>query len=474
MLHDFAQHVRQSQLSIVGRWMAAVRADENIPRARQLDELDLRDHLDGVAAKLSLHLVRAVTVGDESVAEAPQEAIVHGATRSRQQYRVDEVVREIGVLRGAFMEFFSEYLKQTRQIATDEFLRISHLVHRFFDEICSESVTGYVQEREEQSAQSAEELRTLNTTLEKTNRQYEEADSYRRRTLRTVAHELATPVNALGLGVTYLAESETVEERKEAKTLVARTLDHLRTMLDQLFDFSKAEGQLERVHITDFELRPVFDYLVAGFEPLAAAKRLELCRQFDPALGTLRSDETKVQRIAANLLSNAIKYCEVGAVTLNMAALNADTWLLEVIDTGCGIPPEGSRPYLFRVRAPPASRQSARPRPRALHREDPRRAPRRPPFPGKHGWQRQSLPRGTPTIGRAPPRVAGSGKERWVRHRAVFSQSVQRGPPEIRLPQRVRLKPGVAAAATLGLRTADKPRGLRRSDRGFSAYGFSS
>ena len=100
------------------------------------------------------------------------------------------------------------------------------------------------------------------------------------------------------------------------------------------------------MQVKDFELRPLFDYLVAGFEPLAAAKRLEFCRQLDPALGTLRSDEHMVQRIAANLLSNAIKYCEAGAVTLNMAALNAETWLLEVADTGCGIPAEESRPHL--------------------------------------------------------------------------------------------------------------------------------
>jgi signal transduction histidine kinase len=238
------------------------------------------------------------------------------------------------------MEVFGAYLKESRQIAMEDFLETSRVVHHFFDEICGDSVGAYVRQRESEAEQSASVLRGLNEVLERTNVQYEQADSYRRKTLRTVAHEMATPVNALGLGVTYLAESEDPAEKDEAKGMVMRTLEHLRTMLDQLVDFARSEGGMERLQVTDFELRPMFHYLVGGFEPLAGAKNLQFDAELDPELVTVRSDENKVQRVAVNLLSNAIKYCEGGRIALALRGVDAERWAIEVTDTGCGIPEE--------------------------------------------------------------------------------------------------------------------------------------
>jgi signal transduction histidine kinase len=340
MLLDFAQYIRGQHGAIIERWLEAVRADAEIPSAQRLTETELRDHLDGVLSKLADQLARTEVMHRPEEMAAPAEAKLHGVVRSRQDYQVGELAREVLVLRASFMEIFSTWLKERRQIATEDFLETSKLVHRFFDEICSESVAAYVRQRDREAEHSATGLRELNEALERTNRQYEQADSYRRKTLRTVAHEMATPVNALGLGVTYLAESEDPAEKEEAKGLVLRTLEHLRTMLDQLVDFARSEGGIERLQVTEFEVRPIFHYLVAGFEPLAAAKNLRFEAELDPELKTVRSDENKVQRVAVNLLSNAIKYCENGAVSLTLRGMDAERWAIEVVDTGCGIPRE--------------------------------------------------------------------------------------------------------------------------------------
>lgn len=340
MLLDFAQYVRSQHQAIIGQWLATVRGDEAIPTAKQLSDAELRDHLDGVLSKLAEALGNSTNLREPEQVEAPAEAKMHGVVRLHQDYRVDELAREVSVLRSSFIEVFSAYLKERRQIATDDFLETSRVVHRFFDEICTDSVAAYVRLHEAEVDKSTSTLRHLNEALERTNAQYEQADSYRRKTLRTVAHEMATPVNALGLGVTYLSESEDVAEKEEAKGMVLRTLEHLRTMLDQLVDFARSEGGMERLQISEFELRPMFHYLVAGFEPLAGAKGLRFEAELDPELKTVRSDENKVQRIAVNLLSNAIKYCENGRVSLKLHGLDAERWAIEVVDTGCGIPKE--------------------------------------------------------------------------------------------------------------------------------------
>lgn len=337
MLHELAQHLRANHDTVIEHWMAAVRKDEKIASADRLDRRELRDHLDAMLEKLSRQLA-SPAAETEPAAQPEPEAVEHGAIRWEQHYRVDELVREISVLRSCFLELFSDYLRERRQIETDEFLRVTRIVHNFFDEICTESVAAYVREREQQAERTAEALRLMNRTLEESNQQYEHAEGLRRRTLRAVAHDMATPVNALGLGVTYLSESEDPAEREEARRLVSRTLAHLRGMLDQLLEFGRTDGGYERPVLSELQVAPLADYLVTTFSPIAAAKGLDFSAEIDPALTVVETDENKVQRIAVNLLTNAIKYCDHGTVKLAICAVSESEWSLEVTDTGCGIP----------------------------------------------------------------------------------------------------------------------------------------
>ncbi len=341
MIVAFAQQLRAAHEPIVQRWMAAVRADPKLTTANRLAEKELRDHLGSLVLRLAETLAaNAEEPLDEEPEVAPgtpRDARKHGQTRWAQHYRVDELVREISVLRYEMLEIFREFIKGRGKLETEEFLQTTQVVHRFFDEICMDSVAVYVNEREEQAALTHQGLRRLNEAME---REYESADVSRRRTLSTVAHEMATPVNALGLGVTYLAESDDPQERREAKQLIGRTLEHLRVMLDQLLDFARNDGGGEKVRVAKFEVRPMFEYLTAGFEPLAGAREIEFRAELDRSLVTVCSDENKVQRIAVNLLSNAVKYTEVGHISLAMRAVSETHWAIEVGDTGCGIPEE--------------------------------------------------------------------------------------------------------------------------------------
>jgi signal transduction histidine kinase len=341
MLHDFAHQLRTSSEPVVQRWMAAVRADPKLVTANRLDEVQLRDHLGCLVLRLAETLAAnaklPAAVEPHATPASSRDARKHGESRWAQDYRVDELVREISVLRYEMLEIFGEFIHSRGQVETEEFLQTTQIVHRFFDEICMTSVSVYVTQREEQAEITHRGLRLLNEAMEK---QYESADVSRRRTLSTVAHEMATPVNALGLGVTYLAESEDPQERHEAKELIGRTLQHLRVMLDQLLDFARTDGGGEKMRVSKFEVRPVFEYLVSAFEPMAGAQDVEFRAELDESLQTVCSDENKVQRIAVNLLSNAVKYTESGCITLRLRGVDDERWAIQVSDTGCGIPEE--------------------------------------------------------------------------------------------------------------------------------------
>ena len=84
---------------------------------------------------------------------------MHGAPARGRNTGWTKLVREIGVLRGAFWSSLAIFSSSRRQIATEEFLAVTQPVHRFFDEICSDSVCAYVRARDEQAESRPEPAR---------------------------------------------------------------------------------------------------------------------------------------------------------------------------------------------------------------------------------------------------------------------------------------------------------------------------
>ena len=63
--------------------------------------------------------------------------------------------------------------------------------------------------------------------------------------------------------------------------------------------------------------------------------------QVDPTLSEVRLDPAKFKQVLYNYLSNAIKITlEDGRVTVRIRPQDEETFVLEVEDTGIGIPPE--------------------------------------------------------------------------------------------------------------------------------------
>jgi signal transduction histidine kinase len=76
-------------------------------------------------------------------------------------------------------------------------------------------------------------------------------------------------------------------------------------------------------------------------EMLAATKGLKLKADIGadmPAL--LIGDLARLQQILVNLVSNAIKFTESGKVQVNLCRPDAARWIMQVSDTGIGIPLE--------------------------------------------------------------------------------------------------------------------------------------
>jgi signal transduction histidine kinase len=177
-------------------------------------------------------------------------------------------------------------------------------------------------------------------------RQAHHAMAAREELLAIVAHDLRSPLNAIGLRASMLLKGS-VEDgaRRQAEAIggiVTRTSQLLGSLLDAaMIDSGKLP--LEKVRC---EVEPLLDGVVRVHDNLAAAKRVKL----EPHVGqpdlAVCGDPRRIAQVLDNLVGNAIRFSPAdGRVQM---AVEAEGPLVHfrVKDSGPGISPE-QLPHVF-------------------------------------------------------------------------------------------------------------------------------
>jgi signal transduction histidine kinase len=105
----------------------------------------------------------------------------------------------------------------------------------------------------------------------------------------------------------------------------------------------KMGGDMEMSY---FPLKNVFFNTVAAVEDRAAAKSINLNYQIDSSIDEVYGESTLIEEAITNLLLNAIKYTPEKGTVLLSAKEQKDSILIQVSDTGIGIP-EAEKNRLF-------------------------------------------------------------------------------------------------------------------------------
>ena len=285
-------------------------------------------------------------------------------------------------------------------------------VARLADDCCARrrpvGALEEVQQQNQELLRALDELRARQEELERVNRELEDtnrgvvalyaelderadhlrrADEIKTRFLSNMTHEFRTPVNSI-LALTRPARrAAPADAEREERALLhpqvgAAAVGSRRRPARP----REGRGRQDRVKPADFE--------VAGALRRAARHAAAAARQSVASSWSSRSRRTsrrstptraKVSQILRNFISNALKYTEAGEVRVSARDVRSrDATVFAVTDTGIGIPADGSRADLRRVRADrepaAAARQGHRPRAaavaaagRAARRQHPRR-----------------------------------------------------------------------------------------------------
>ena len=148
----------------------------------------------------------------------------------------------------------------------------------------------------------------------------------------TIAHELRTPLNRL------MQKLGRIEGQEEVVDALRSEIRQSIRVFDSLLDISRAEAdQGSGGGLVPVDLSDVAQEVWELYEPLAEDKGLLVAADVAPGLRVL-GDRNLIAQMLSNLIDNAIKYCGPGDSLRLTLTEGADRHLMQVADTGPGLP----------------------------------------------------------------------------------------------------------------------------------------
>ncbi|MBV9698226.1 MAG: HAMP domain-containing histidine kinase [Gammaproteobacteria bacterium] len=191
------------------------------------------------------------------------------------------------------------------------------------------------------------DLERLGKQLEWLRQRLLELAHERNRFLRHMSHELKTPLANIREGTELLmdgAVGELDSNQREVAAILRENGIKLQRMIENLLSFSAWQTSSVGLEATEFRLRPLVKQVLENQQLTLLSQRVRLDVHVEDV--TLVADRGKIRLILENLVSNAVKYSPKGG-TIHLSARTAGAQLvLDVADSGPGIPLE-DRAHIF-------------------------------------------------------------------------------------------------------------------------------
>ncbi|MEO7218723.1 MAG: HAMP domain-containing sensor histidine kinase [Gemmatimonadaceae bacterium] len=158
------------------------------------------------------------------------------------------------------------------------------------------------------------------------------------------SHELKTPINVI-LGYIELLEDgiygKLPDQQREVCETIAGQARNLTRLVRRLLDVSRFEAGGGALECRQVNLARFFDTLQSSFSVLAMQRSVQFqVHRADNLPTEVRWDEDRMSEVVGNLLSNAFKFTPRGGRVELLAEADNNDIVIQVSDTGAGIPPE--------------------------------------------------------------------------------------------------------------------------------------
>jgi signal transduction histidine kinase len=190
---------------------------------------------------------------------------------------------------------------------------------------------------------------TFDDMLERLERAFES----QKRFIADASHELRTPLTAIR-GNADLMRIAPPEEREVCLAAIRRESERMTRLVSDLLLLAEADIAEHPVHMQPVDLDGVMSDVYRS-AMVVADERVHIVQERNDAV-TLLADGDRVKQLALNLVDNAIKFTPDGGVVTLSLTVNERGAVIDISDSGIGIPPEEQKAIFERFYRVEASR----------------------------------------------------------------------------------------------------------------------
>jgi two-component system, OmpR family, sensor histidine kinase ResE len=173
-------------------------------------------------------------------------------------------------------------------------------------------------------------------------------DKLREDFIANVSHELRTPIAMLqGYSEAIIDDIASTEEEKReiAKVIYDESL-RMGRLVNDLLDLARMQATHINLNIEEVEINDLINRITRKFQGPAKERNIKLSSIKDDSLGSFQLDPDRIEQVLTNLIDNALRHTESGGTVTLQVDLQEGGLLIDVKDSGSGIPEE-DLPFVF-------------------------------------------------------------------------------------------------------------------------------
>lgn len=159
-----------------------------------------------------------------------------------------------------------------------------------------------------------------------------------------LSHEIQTPLTLMLLPLDELMEQSFTKGNKLVRKrleMIAHNAKRLSRIVFELTTIRNQELEKTKLTVSQNDLVAHVKVIAASFEPMAKRKTMNFAVDTDISQLQMQYDGPKIEHVVYNLLSNAFRFTpDGGTIKIKLRTDDTGNAILEVQDTGRGIPPE--------------------------------------------------------------------------------------------------------------------------------------
>ena len=158
--------------------------------------------------------------------------------------------------------------------------------------------------------------------------------------VNTVSHDIRTPLTSI-MGYVELIKrgGEVTEMQNDYILRVQSSVHHITSLISEVLDLGRIEVGVNE-EFTSINLGPILEEILIEQQQLISENKQKLKVKLPSKLPMVFGDATQLRQMIENLLGNASKYTPRGGKIDFTVQVEKEQVILQVADTGCGIPLE--------------------------------------------------------------------------------------------------------------------------------------